>query len=504
MSVIGAIAVVSGITLLVYVVIAWRFRKSFSSVEDFFNYNRKMPKRLFSDTFLATNVTFASIYLVIAATTFERGNLTLWIILAWTAGLILFRWLFPRACGFFEKGHTLHEFLGTTFKSDTLRRLASICTIVVFTGTLGIEFWGVVLLLDGIGLSNVMARGLVAVLIAVATAGYTVLGGFKAAVHTDQIQKYLILALGVLLTLISFGILGGLTGFGSTQRIGLLGEFFDLGNMVSDPLFALAMFVMFVPFNFCVMDMWQRCTATSKEDRLTAIRSVGSLKTILTFAFVFGVPVVAGLAARQVSSMLSPGYSMTLLPEFLGLCSATSVVQIMTHAIIYAGFLAALASTADTLLINTAYTFMYDVLAPLRGLDLSSLTENQKDHTIAIFRFWVFVFALLAVPLIFSGLTLYQLVFAVFSSQIVLFVPILYGLLKPHQAAVRGKGAAVSVVAGFTLAVVSVVVGMASGMSELVDGAPLVAFVASLVVFFVVPKSRLKALDGTTEKGGAA
>jgi len=176
--------------------------------------------------------------------------------------------------------------------------------------------------------------------------------------------------------------------------------------------------------------------------------------------------------------------------EFIGLC---------------AGFLAALVSTADTLLINTAYTFMYDVLAPLRGIDLSSLPESQKDHTIAIFRFWVFVFGLLAVPLIFSGLTLYQLVFAVFSSQIVLFVPILYGLLNPDGAAVRGKGASVSVVAGFVLAVVSVIAGVASGVSELVDGAPLVAFAVSIVLFFAVPKLQRKTFQGTeVAKGGAA
>lgn len=423
---------------------------------------------------------------------------------SWITGLLLFRWLFSHTVDFFEKGHTLHEFLGSKFKSNMLRRLASVCTIIAFTGTLGIEFWGIVLLLEGLGLSNVMARGLLSVFIAVVTSTYTSLGGFKATVHTDHIQKYFIFFLGLLLILISFGAFGSLDGFGGNQRIGVLNDFFDLRNFFSEPLFAIAMFILFVPFNFCVMDMWQRCTATSKEDRRDAIRSVGSVKTLLTFTYAFVVPIFIGLSARQVSPILTPSNLMEVLPYFLSICSVASIIQIFVHSIIYAGFLAALVSTADTLLINTAYTFMYDILAPLQGLELSSLNEAQKDHTIAIFRFWVFVFGLLAVPLIFCGLTLYQLVFAVFSSQIVLFVPILYGLLKPDRAAVRGNGAVVSVVVGFLLAIFSVIFGVSFGMLELVDGAPLLAFSGSIVLFFLWPKSQEKGSVRAKENGGAA
>jgi len=367
------IALVSGITFVAYFIVAWRLRNSFTSVEDYFNYSRQMPENLFSDTFLATNVTFASIYLVITATTFERGNLTLWILIAWIVGLLLFRKLFPRATNFLEKGHTLHEFLGNTYQSDMLRKLASICTIIVFTGTLGIEFWGVMMILNGLGLTNSLTRGFVAIFIALVTSLYTMLGGFKAAVHTDHLQKYLILIMGFLLALLSFGAFGSLAGFSGAQRINILNDLFNLKNLFSDPLFSISIFIMFVPFNFCVMDMWQRCTATTKLVRNSAIKSVGSLKTMLTFAFAFGVPIIVGLAARQVSPKLSPASGMSILPNFISSLSVESALQIGVNALIYAGFFAALASTADTLLINISYTFVYDILAPCRNIDFSTI-----------------------------------------------------------------------------------------------------------------------------------
>lgn len=485
------IASVVLLTLVAYFLRGWFFRHSFTSIEDFFNYSRSIPSGLFSDTFIATNVTFTSIYMVIAATSFERGNLTLWIIVAWVLGLVLFRIAFPRISSFFDQGHTLHEFLGQKYDKQSLRTLASISTIVVFVGTLGIEFWGVVLLLKGLGLVGSLTVGSLAISVALVTATYTALGGFKAAVHTDRWQLWLIGALTVVMVLIVFNVGGLLPAVDNPARIDLLASCGSPSTLFSDIVFAIAMLILFIPFNFCVMDMWQRCTATKKEDRVRAIRSVGSWKTCLTFAIIFLVPILVGLSARTVLSGASLDNNILVFPEFLKHVAGPPLLRIPVLCIIYAGFLAALMSTADTLLINVAYSFMYDVLGPIRRVDFVALDKTAREHTIAVFRFWVVVFALLAVPLIFIGLTIYQLVLAVFSSQVVLFTPIMYAIFRPQRAAVRARGAWWSIVTGFVTAVVCVATGRILGDATVIDATPVLAFVVSVGVFFCCPRQKI-------------
>ncbi len=481
------IGVVS-LTLLAYFVRGWLFRHSFRSIEDFFNYSRSIPQKLFSSTFIATNVTFASIYLVIAAITYERGNLTLWIIFAWILGLVLFRTVFPRISTFFDQGHTLHEFLGLRYDSDSLRKLASICTITVFVGTLGIEFWGIILLLEGIGLRGLIATGTIATGIALLTAAYTALGGFKAAVETDRWQRWLILALTFVMIGVVFNVLGLLPAVGSSGRTELIALLFAPSSLFSDIVFIVAMLILFIPFNFCVMDMWQRCTATQKGQRLDAIRSVGSWKTSVTFAIVFLVPILVGLSSQSVLKGVTFDDSIRVLPEFLKQIAGPAWLRVPVLCVIYAGFFAALMSTADTLLINVAYTFMFDILGPLRNIDYADLDKAQRYQTISVFRFWVFAFGLCAVPLIFVGLTIYQLIFAVFSSQVVLFTPILFAILRPEHAQRRSRGAWWSIVLGFLAAVISVIAGRLSGVRDLVYGAPVIAFGISVGVFFLWPR----------------
>jgi Na+/proline symporter len=481
------IAFVILITCLAYFVRGWLLRNSFTSIEDFFNFSRNIPRRLFSDTFIATNVTFTSIYLVVAATSYDRGNLTLWIIIAWITGLILFRNIFPRIQSFFEQGHTLHEFLGQRYGSNEIRRLASISTIIVFIGTLGIEFWGVVLLLESLGLGALLTTSTIAIAVALMTAAYTALGGFKAAVLTDRWQLYMIFGLTIAMYAVIFGFGGLLQEVDNTKRVQLIVSTIDPSSLFSDIVFAISMFVLFVPFNFCVMDMWQRCTATRSADRITAIRSVGSFKTCISFGLIFLVPILVGLSARGMFQEGSLSDSIIVFPEYLKRIAGPPAIRIPVLCVIYAGFFAALMSTADTLLINASYSFMYDVIGPLRKINYADLDRDSRVHTIAVFRFWVFVFGLLAAPLMFVGLTLYQLVLAVFSSQIVLFTPIIFAIFRPERAASRSQGAWLSIVSGFAAALACAAIGRLTGIATIVDATPVLAFCVSLAVFFIVP-----------------
>lgn len=484
-----AIAVLS--TLMVYFFVGYRFKDSFKSMEDFFNYSRSLPINLFNDTFIVTNVTFTSIYLVICQTTYERGNLTLWIPIAWVIGLIFFRFFFVKILPFFASGHTLPEYLGSCYNDKSLRKLASICLLIVFLGTLSIEFWGVVILLESLGLNELLTRDAIAVVVALITGLYTALGGFKAAVHTDRLQKYLILALTLFLLLIAFNCFGILPSIDKAARKEIIVTFINPGTLfsLSDWPFILGMFILFVPFNFCVMDMWQRCSALPEKERIDAIKSVGSLKNIVTFVVVFSVPVILGIVAQKVIPQEKINNPIMVLPNLLEMISSSGWLRILFKCVIYSGFVAALLSTADTLLINIVYTFLYDLLGPLRGIDYSKLSSTQQQDAIWIFRFWVFVFVLMSLPLILLGFSLYELVFAVFSSQIVVFVPILYTTFEKKSSSFRKRGAWWSILTGFVVAVFAVVIGHCANIRELTEGSPILAFIISTAVFFLFPLS---------------
>lgn len=384
-----------GVTLLLYFLHGWRLRNTFSSTEDFFNYAQRMPRGLFTKNFITTNVTFTSIFVVIAATTYQKGNQTLWIVVAWVIGLVLFRWLFPRVSSFFDSGRTLHEFLGVRYSDQRVRYLASACTLVAFLGTLGIEFWGVILLLRALGLTNYFSTGMIAMLVAIVTGTYTALGGFKAAVHTDRLQYALIMALTAALLLAVFNVHGLCPSVDAAARQSIVSHLFDVRNMFRDPIFIVAMLLIFVPFNFCVMDMWQRCSATPAADRTKAIRSVTSPMTVLSFVVTFSVPILIGLAAMVTSPASSAGSSSSanpvmVLPTFLHSIAGPDWLRVPVLCVIYCGFAAALLSTADTLLVVMAFTLLHDIIGPIRGINFSQVPEAKKEHAIWLFRFWLF------------------------------------------------------------------------------------------------------------------
>jgi Na+/proline symporter len=464
-------------------------------MDEFFNYGQRLPLDLFTKNFITTNVTFTSIFVAIAAATYQKGNQTLWIVIAWVIGLVLFRWLFPRVSGFFDQGHTLHEFLSTRYNnSRRIRFLASACTIVAFLGTLGIEFWGVILLLDSLGLRNYLTTGFLALIVAVITGAYTALGGFKAAVATDRLQYGLIVGLALALIAVVFNVHGLFPSVDAPARRLIVQGFLDVRNLFADPLFAVGMFVMFVPFNFCVMDMWQRCSATPQQLRSKAIRSVTSPGTILAFVAIFSVPILIGLAYTATTSpgtmgALSTDESVMVVPRFLQGIAGPSWLRIPVLSLIYGGFAAALLSTADTVLVVMAYSLLYDIVGPARGIDFRKVPLARRQRTIWLFRFWVCLLVLLSLPVVYLGLSMYQMVLAVFSSQVALFVPIVYAILRPAESRRRERGAWWAILVGFSAAFAVVTLGSVTRVQTLVDAAPLGAFLTGTVVFFSVPKA---------------
>src|SRR5262249_29938301 len=116
----------------------------------------------------------------------------------WIIGTILFVGTYPRLRPYIEKGLTLHQALGATFESRRLQRWASFWTIIAFVGTVGIEFYGGIRLLDWTHLPLLTNYSIVLILVAV-VAAFTVTGGLRGVAWADGFLDVVTLVVTVLL-----------------------------------------------------------------------------------------------------------------------------------------------------------------------------------------------------------------------------------------------------------------------------------------------------------------
>ena len=213
--------------------------------------------------------------------------------------MVFFYWIYPRIADYFKTGQTLHEFLGTRYHSRGLRILASLVTIVVFTGTVGLELFGGVFLFQKLGILPILDPVTLAFTIALALVIYAVMGGFKVAVRTDLAQVGLIACALIIIMAAGYKFSMG-QNISLTQFIG--SEWMTPNTFVSDPIWIIAMLFMFFPFQLCVMDMWQRCAAV--EGKVDYVRRMIKFD-IIGFIPAFSIPILIGILVKTAGLNLS-------------------------------------------------------------------------------------------------------------------------------------------------------------------------------------------------------
>ncbi len=212
-----------------------------------------------ASVYFGANLTFTAIFLILSEEAYIRGAWVFSVPIFWVLGTLVFLKMYPRLKPFFQKGMTLHQALGETFKSPTLQRWASIWTIVAFVGTVALEFYGGIRLLQWTNLPLFVDVSL-ALLLALVVGLFTINGGFRGVAAADiWLDIVAICGTGVLFVF-CFMSWGSVTPNVLTPVAPIRPE---LGNNI---LFAIAMGVIFVPFQFCTLDTWQRLGAWEKKD----------------------------------------------------------------------------------------------------------------------------------------------------------------------------------------------------------------------------------------------
>lgn len=464
-----------GLAIIAYMVIAVIEGRKIKTVEEYFLAKRKLNLRRFLGSYSATNVTFTAVFLYLCAEGTLSGNIPFWAAAFWMIGTILFVWLYPRISKFCKQGFTLHEYLEDAFDSSEVRRIASWVTIVTFVAGVGLEFYGFSWLMEHLSGGAIQWAVIGGILLLIMVA-YTTIGGYPATVSTDLLQLFLIVVGTIVIVL--YGVVPSWDNTVSARV-------FDTNHLFSDPLLILAYLVLFVPFQFSIMDNWQRCVSAGGDERIVRRATFGGGVIV---SLVLLVPVILGMTVglEQVSDTNS-------LDSLL--VGINRVPPGILTGIVMVCFLSSLFSTADTLLLNAAYSLVYDQQIGRQRTKVSPQEFMKSEKAVPRLRTWV---AIMGIGSMVSFLILWVVplsayILALLASQSILGFLVLYHLsLKNRNVAKRRrKGALRAIILGFSLPIIIVSYGLFVADKDFINGAPFLAVIIAVIVFFVTPRSKM-------------
>lgn len=299
---------------------------------------------------------------------YRSGLSTLWYAFIYPAGVyvgVLVCLHAIRRAGAAFGSRSMPEYLGDRFDSDALRILAALFSILLLFYLAGQLLAGAVMFTSMLGLETFPAL----VVTAIVLMFYIAMGGAHADILTDGVQGALMLALAILVLwmfLTGFGVDGGFDGM--MVRLEELDPALVMSTHPTNPLFdsnwdLFAIFVAHLPLGLL----------PHIGNKLWALKSNRDQNRFITFSFIFGMLLPAitcgGILARALlgdellAEGMNPNYA---IPELF-----IATLPSWAAALIGAGVLAAVMSTADGLVVSTAQIFANDIyrrtIAPRLG-----------------------------------------------------------------------------------------------------------------------------------------
>ena len=317
-------------------------------------------------------------FLGLPALAYTAGLPVLWYAIAYPLGVycgVLICLHAIRRAGESFGSRSIPEYLGDRYDSDALRILAALFSMLLLFYLAGQLLAGAVMFTSMLGLDTFPALCATALILMF----YIAMGGAHADILTDGVQGALMLLLAALVLwmfLTGFGIEGGFTGM--LQQLEEIDPALVQPLSPSNPLFdskwdVFAIFAAHLPLGLL----------PHIGNKLWALESNRDQKKFITYSFAFGMLLPAitcgGIMARVIlgDSLFAEGMNPNQAIPELFIATLPSWIA----ALIGAGVLAAVMSTADGLVVSTAQIFANDIyrrtLAPLWG---EGKDDMHVDH----------------------------------------------------------------------------------------------------------------------------
>lgn len=443
-------------TAFYYLMVGAKESKNIKVVSDFHLYKKQLNAGQVFGTFYASGMSLATVFIAFMQLTPFLGIKLVWAAVFYSMGHVLLWFLIPKIKNATENNNTLHGYLFQRFSSNFLRNSASLSTIIGFLGVFATELL-VGSLIFGALIGSEAAYWLAFVTLSCITIAYSLLGGFRAVVKTDRVQSTAVIGASIAIAFIAY--------FYGKDESGVLIPEELMSSFMMPGLLMVNFFLINVLFPIIDMSAWQRVSASES----VASAKTGVIKAVIMFMITWGLILFAGMSLSEFSSNDATGgliFSLTLFAK-------ESVVTALIAGLIFAGFVAALVSTADTFLIASGQTISMDVVdkqfyeKTMIPSEENGL-ENEEIKVINKTRLWMLISSiiglLVCVVLKLVGFSIAELVFAVYGSALALVPVVVFALFTPKNISLAKYG-----FAGGLSVLVGVVIGWTYGMLSVLE-----------------------------------
>ena len=301
-------------------IVGWKSSKGMTSGEDYFLANRKVRLIPLMMTFIATQVG-GGLVLGAAEEAYKYGWSVLFYPLGASIGLVLLGLGMGRKLAEMQVT-TIAELLEVIYGSKTLRKLASILSILSLFMILAAQFIASHKFMVTLGVTNdlyFIAFWAIVIL-------YTAFGGLKAVIATDLIQASFFIA--IFASCLGY-VIWKTPAFPTLPPDTFNFEYSKLIGWLCMPLF----------FMIIEQDMGQRCLATKSPKTVTKAAIFAGIATML----ICTIPILFGILAKAANLTIAPGASV--LMTFM-----TTMTNPILTALMGSAVLVAIISTADSLI----------------------------------------------------------------------------------------------------------------------------------------------------------
>lgn len=456
-------------------VIAWvigsRSRGNSNSWRGYFLARGNLNTTSVAAVYFGANLTFTTIFLILSEETYMRGPWVFSVPIFWVVGTIVFIYVYPWLKPFINHGMTLHQALGGTFQSRSLQRWASLWTILAFVGTVTLEFYGGIRLLQWTHLPLFVDVSL-ALLLAFVVGLFTVTGGFRGIAAADIFLDIVALA-GTVLLLV-FMLRSDLSP--TLDVVNTSSLLAPQPALVDNIFFAIGMGIIFIPFQLCTLDTWQRLGGWQKRNESP---KKWLLSGSILLALAYCVPILIGMHVR------STGAAIPIQSHALKVFLDNAHITPGLLGLVFAGFVAAIFSTADELLNCCGLSLLFDTFQIQR--DKPERSEVEEMRLVSSGKFYTtlfgFVSAMIALLAMKYGRQISDISLAVFSGQVVFTLPLIFVLFAPQLCPRLARAAMASMLFSFVAAIVAVIIGWVMNAKVICDAAPLLALSVGIITF---------------------
>jgi hypothetical protein len=265
----------------------------------------------------------------------------------------------------------------------------------------------------------------------------------------------------------------------------------------------LAMVVLLTLYQFCVMDMWQRCIASAQSDIESTPEKAGNekdeemvhdlkrkvfIQSIIPFSLFFIAFYLIGFAVRYIKPTAD---LVTILQFFLSLFDRHSDFLLFMKAIVIVGFAAAAISTVDAFLIAAVQTWMYDIygiiIKPGLTEKIPYMNVEEKNRFVHFSRFFVVVFGYAAILFAFFQFELIQFWTSMYSLMLAFFPPVYVAMRKKHNY--DGNKVLIGIILGaFSALILGVLGTFILHDSNYSNAAPISSLVISSIFLFIAKR----------------